>query len=329
MALETSTLDLILKGKSGEAWEAIRNELKHNCCRPIASKPVDEIIRREKQCVPLELALSGGAWRLWDSYYDDVPTASQQLVSWWQSGHGGKAILILDGLSIRELPLLLAGAEKRGFAIRDQDIKGSEIPAETTAFAQALGFSHRGSLDNNGAGGAHKLQGAYTLSNALPWNDLAAAIPAESKIVAWHEWPDNRLHDYSDHGEGIRKLLPEIVRQLESDDFWHLVGKLCEGRELVITSDHGYADTGSFRDADKEEKAFFKEHFGGMRYKPGALPGHHWLPPLALGMDCPTGQHILALGRTKWAVQGGNRTLSHGGLSLFETFVPYLRLNKN
>jgi hypothetical protein len=329
MALPTSTLDSLLMGSPQNAWDAIREELKRNCCEAITGNAVDEIVRREKQCEPLELALSGGSWTLWKSFFDNVPSTSQRLIEWWNAGHGGKAILILDGLSIREFPILLAEAESRGFNINESEIFGSELPAETNAFAKALGFSHRGSLDNNGAGGAHKLNCAYTLSNDLPWKDLAESIPAESKIVAWHEWPDNRVHDYSDQGEGIRKLLPEVVDQLKSDDFWTLAAKLCEGRELVITSDHGYANTGAFRDADAEEKIFFKENFGGYRYKKSELNSHEWLPPLALALDCPTGHYNLAMGRTKWAVQGGNRTLSHGGLSLFETFVPFIRLSKN
>lgn len=329
MALPTTTLDGLLMGTSQDAWDAIRSELKENCCTPMSGNPVDEMVRREKQCEPLELALSGGSWALWKTFFENVPAASQQLVNWWGSGHGGKAALILDGLSIRELPILLAESEARGFTINESDILGSELPAETNAFAKALGFSHRGALDNNGAGGSHKLTGAYTLSNDLPWKDIADTVPAESKMIVWHEWPDNRVHDYSDQGEGIRKLLPEVVEQLKSDDFWTLVAKLCQGRELVITSDHGYANTGAFRDADADEKAFFKENFGGYRYKQTELSSHEWLPPLALTLDCPTGRYSLALGRTKWAVQGGNRTLSHGGLSLFETFVPYIRLNKN
>lgn len=329
MAISTTTIDSLLLASSCDAWESIREELKKCCCKPLSGNFVDEIVRREKQCEPLELALSGGSWTLWNTFLQDVPLASQKLVDWWQAGHGGKAVLILDGLSIRELPVLIAEAEAHGFLVSCSEVLGSELPAETNAFAKALGFSHRGALDNDGAGSAHKLSGAYTLTNDLPWKDLAEAIPSEPGIVVWHEWPDNRVHDYSDQGEGIRKLLPEVVQQLASEDFWTLVAKLCQGRELLITSDHGYANTGAFRDADAEEKAFFRDNFGGYRYKQTELTSQEWLPPLALTINCPTGRYSLALGRTKWAVQGGNRTLSHGGLSLFETFVPFIRLHKN
>jgi hypothetical protein len=329
MGMQTQTIESLLQEDVQAAWTTLRDELKELMCEPITGSIVEEIIRREKRCEPLELALSGAAWSLWTDYYDSVPLASQRLIDWWQAGHGGKAVFILDGLSLREVPVLLEQAKERGFAVNEFEVLGSELPAETNAFARALGFSHRGSLDNNGAGGSHKMAGAFTLTNELPWSDVKQSIPAEQKLFVWHQWPDKRIHDLSDQGDGIRRLLPEVVEQLASDDFWGLVEKLATGREVVITSDHGYANTGGFRDADNDEKAFFKENFGGYRYKQTELTNQEWLPPLALTLDCPTGRFSMALGRTKWAVQGGNRTLSHGGLTLMETLVPFVRLNKN
>lgn len=327
--MNTDTIEDLLMVDSQTAWERIRSHLKDNVCGPITGSVVKEIARREKRCEPLELALSGAAWTLWKDYFEVVPLASQQLLNWWGTGHGGKAALILDGFSIREAPIIAAEAEKRGFSLSPIELYGSQLPAETNAFAKALGFSHRGALDNNGAGSAHKMTDAYTLSNDLPWKDVSHLLPAEPKLLVWHHWPDHRIHDYSDQGEGIRRLLPEIIEQLESDDFWSLIEKLATGREVVITADHGYAHAGSFRDADNEEKAFFRENFGANRSRQGELSSQEWLPPLALTLDCPTGRYSMSLGRTKWSVPGGHKTLSHGGLTLFETIVPFMRLTKN
>lgn len=327
--MQTETFETILLDDTQAAWNAIRAALKEAMCEPIAGAVADEIFRREKRSESFELALSGAAWSLWKDYYDSVPLASQRLIDWWEAGHGGKAVLVLDGLSLREVPVLLEQAQQRGFSLGEFEVLGSELPAETNAFARALGLSHRGALDNNGAGGAHKMTGAYTLTNDLPWVDVMNSVPSKTKIFAWHEWPDNKVHDFSEQGKGIRDLLPEVVAQLSSDEFWALVEKLAKGREVVITSDHGYANTGAFRDADADEKAFFKENFGGNRYKKTELTSTEWLPPLALTLDCPTGRFSMALGRTKWAVSGGNRTLSHGGLTLLETLVPFIRLTKN
>jgi hypothetical protein len=289
--------------------------------------PVEELTRREKAIEPLELLVSGAGWTLWKDFFACVPRGSQRLLDWWQSSPGGKAVLVLDGLSAREVPILIAEAKRRGFLLGGAELCGSELPAETNAYARALGFSHRGALDNNGAGGAHKVTGAHTLTNQLPWTDLEKSLPPVPRLFVWHEWPDNRVHDLADHGKGIRDLLPEIGQHLRSDDFWSLIAKLAMGREVLITSDHGYADNGSFRDADSDEKTYLKDHFGANRYKQTELKSREWLPPLALTLDCPTGRWSMAVGRTKWAVAGGNKTLSHGGLTLLETFVPFITLS--
>lgn len=330
MALDPDIVQRLLAEEAFEAWETIRGELQSRFFTPLqGGSPLEELIRREKAIEPLELLLGGSAWSLWEEFSNCVPRGSQRLLEWWHSGHGGKAVLVLDGLSAREMPILIAEAARRGFATGTAELCGSELPAETNAYAKALGFSHRGALDNNGAGGAHKVTGAHTLTNQLPWADLAHSIPPHPKLFVWHEWPDHRVHDLSDHGKGIRELLPEIFDHLRSDDFWSLVTQLTTGRELLITSDHGYADAGSFRDADPEEKNYLRENFSANRCRQAELTSREWLPPLALTLDCPTGRWSMTLGRTKWAVAGGNKTLSHGGLTLLETFVPFLTLTQS
>lgn len=329
MSLPHAIAHRLLTEDASAAWSTIRTELSSQFFAPLGNgNPVEELIRREKSIESLELFLGGAAWSLWEDFASAVPRGSARLLDWWNAGHGGKAVLVLDGLSAREVPVMLAEATKRGFVIGAQELCGSELPAETNAYAKALGFSHRGSLDNNGAGKAHKLTGAHTLTNQLPWADLAQSIPHEPRLFVWHEWPDVRVHDLAGHGKGIRELLPEIVQQLRSDDFWMFVAKLATGREVLITSDHGYADAGSFRDAEPDEKGYLRDNFGANRYSQGDLSSREWLPPLALTLDCPSGRWSMALGRTKWAVAGGNKTLSHGGLTLLETFVPVITLFK-
>lgn len=329
MSLLHSTAHGLLTQDAAGAWATIRAELQTQFFAPLGNgNAAEELIRREKGIEPLELLLGGAAWTLWEEFSQRVPQGSAKMIDWWHAGHGGKAALLLDGLSAREVPVLVEEAKRRGFLVNTSELCGSELPAETNAYAKALGFSHRGVLDNNGAGSAHKITGAHTLTNQLPWADLARSIPHAPRIVVWHEWPDHRLHDLAGHGKGIRELLPEVVQQLRSDDFWTLVAKLATGREVLITSDHGYADAGSFRDAEPDEKAYLRDNFGANRCRAGDLTSREWLPPLALTLDCPTGRWSMALGRTKWAVAGGNKTLSHGGLTLLETFVPVLTLSK-
>ena len=55
-------------------------------------------------------------------------------------------MLILDGLSLRELPWLLQGAKERGFTTHGVAACASELPGETDEFARALGFASRSKL---------------------------------------------------------------------------------------------------------------------------------------------------------------------------------------
>ncbi|MEA2083502.1 MAG: hypothetical protein U9O82_04525 [Thermodesulfobacteriota bacterium] len=55
----------------------------------------------------------------------------------------GRAVLILDARSLRGSPWIIHGAAERGFTIHDARATGVELPADTTSFAKALGFSQR------------------------------------------------------------------------------------------------------------------------------------------------------------------------------------------
>ena len=57
---------------------------------------------------------------------------------WWRETYGAKAVLILDGLSLRELPWLLQGAKAHGFTTHEVSANASELPGETDEFARAL-----------------------------------------------------------------------------------------------------------------------------------------------------------------------------------------------
>ena len=172
---------------------------------------------------------------------------------------------------MRELPWLLQGAKERGFTLHEVGANGSELPGETNEFARALGFASRSKLQNNGGGLAHKLQPAQTETVDLPWKDCEALVGSTPNQIFWHHWPDAKLHDGSGAGQGLEPLTKDVAEQLTSDDFWAFVERLATGRRLVITSDHGYAATGYFPDADGEVGQFLKQTFSSGRSKPGRV----------------------------------------------------------
>lgn len=312
-----------------KAWEAMgafaldifRSEIDPN-------KATSEFSRRDREVASADFYLSTAGWDLWRDFDAATTHTADRLADWWTKPHSKKAILILDGLSLRELPFLLSGAGKHGFTVNTIEATTSELPGETTQFAQALGFPQRSSLSNNAAGNGHRLPGARTECADLPWRDCANMIGAEPNWVFWHHWPDSRVHDLSVAGQGLETLSKEAAQTLLSDDFWDFVERLATGRRVVITSDHGYAAPGLFADAPEEQAKFLRDTFKSGRSASSQGETGPWVPPIAMSLTSRRGDYRLALGRRKWKSQGGYPTLAHGGLSILEVLSPFVELTK-
>jgi hypothetical protein len=329
MPLDVGVLNSLTKGSAEEAWRVIINNAVEIASKPLAAgNAPSEVIKRDREIGTLDHFLSSTGWDLWQAFGDSVERTSDRLARWWTEPYSAKAVLVLDGLSLRELPWLLQGAKERGFTLHEVSANASELPGETNQFAQALGFGSRSQLQNNGGGLAHKLQSAHTECVDMPWKDCASLINGSPNWVFWHHWPDSKVHDGSGAGQGLDKLAHDAADQLSSDDFWAFVERLATGRRLVITSDHGYAATGYFPDADGEVGHFLKKTFASGRSAKGTGETGPFVPPVALQINSPHGAHLLALGRWKWKSQGGYPTLTHGGLSLLEVLSPFVELTK-
>jgi hypothetical protein len=311
------------------AWNLLVRHALDIASRPLAPDAAPaEVVHRDRQIGALDHFLSSAGWDLWQSFGSAVERTSQRLANWWSAHHGPKAVLILDGLSLRELPWLLQGAQARGYTLHGVAAQAAEIPGQTQEFARALGFSSRSQLQNGGAGHAHRLAHARTECVDLPWKDCEALVDSTPNWVFWHHWPDSRLHEGAGAGQGLDGLSRDAAAQLCSDDFWAFVQRLATGRRLVITSDHGYAATGYFADAAGDVAQYLKQTFASGRSAPGGGDIGPFAPPVALQNDGPHGTHRLALGRRKWRSPGGYPTLTHGGLTLLEMLSPWLELSR-
>lgn len=329
-SFSAALLNSLFTSSSQKAWEDIADYIWQIFSAPILKTGSDsEVVKRDRSITELENTLSGSCWDLWSAFDSSVPKASTGLVEFWTRIQGGKAVLILDGVSLREAPWLLGQASERGFTIHNAVPKASELPCETSLFAKALGFGQRSSLENNGAGGAHKLNGASTESSNLNWRDCLGLIGSQTNVVFWHHFPDARMHDLSVPGEGLHKLARELQDHFTSNDFWEFVERLATGRRLIITSDHGYAACGLFPDlVDKDQVEYMKKIFKSGRTAASVNEDGAWTPPIDMNLVTRHGSHRYVLGRRKWKSGGGYPTLHHGGLSLLEVFVPFIELSK-
>lgn len=280
--------------------------------------------------------LAESAWDMWQSFPTTAPKVTDALREFWAapSASAGTAILILDGLSLRELPLIVAAARKRGVAPTRVTVRGSQVPSETEGFAASLGLSSRSKLFNNQPPQSFILAGQDVHTDVLedPFADCVARVPAKARVFIWHKWPDEPLiHLHAERPDGDAVVAAEVKRSLASDDFWALVNCLRQGRRLLIAGDHGYATASEFSNEFRDEESIrlFAGTFGAQR----AIredPAHPWpsrhLPPPVLRFVDGGGTWLVVLGQRKWKVRGGFPTLCHRGLSLLEAAVPCIEL---
>ena len=236
MALPLTLLRQLEAASPDTAWASLFGHAWNTCSAPLVQdKAPSEVTKRDAELGAADLFLATAGWDLWKSYETVVPRTADTLASWWAERDAGRAVLILDALSLREVPWLLQGAKERGYTLHQARATGAELPADTTPFAEALGFTSRSALQNNLGAGKGRLTGATTDSTNLPWEDCAAQITSKHDWLLWHDWLDERLHELRSAGPGITALAKDAAEQLSSDAFWTLVHTLTTGRRPAIT----------------------------------------------------------------------------------------------
>ncbi|MBF0235402.1 MAG: hypothetical protein HQK65_20555, partial [Desulfamplus sp.] len=138
--------DIILDSSTPEkAWFDIFDSLQE-----LAQSTTSPVALHDHTVIPDRL-LAEAAWKLWHEYPAVAARTSSELKNWCkESTSTGKAVLILDALSLRELPSLIAGANSHGVEPSSIRTSGSESPSTTDSFANALGLQSRSALAHNG-----------------------------------------------------------------------------------------------------------------------------------------------------------------------------------
>ena len=311
--MSTDWSGIILDSQSlQDAWAEIFSAM-HALSRS-SSSPV---ALHDATVIPDRL-LTEAAWELWEAFPMHAEKTSGNLKGW--AVGSGKAVLILDALSLRELPILMGAAEARGIQPVQVKVTGSECPSTTDHFAKSLGLPSRSALANDGKPGTFALFGGdcYTDVVSLPFEDCA--VPPSPNLVIWHSWLDDLIH--------LQQKLPDQIASiatstLQSDGFWDFINRLRQGRGLIITSDHGYAVSKRFSSEVEDPDAIeiLRKTFGASRNKAVSEPWQkRFMPPIVMTNN---NQHVV-MGQRKWKVQGGFPHVCHGGMSLLEVAVPYM-----
>ena len=309
--------EIILDASTPEiAWQEIFNSLQE-----LAETITSPVTLHDHTVIPDRL-LSESAWPLWLAYPNVITKTSSTLKNWChETTSSGKAVLILDALSLRELPYLIAGAKSHGIEPTKIQLTGSECPSTTDHFANAIGLPSRSALANDGKPGTFVLfDKCYTDVFSIPFEDCS--IPPASNVVIWHSWLDDLIHLQHKLPDQISKTA-EMV--LQGDGFWNFINKLRQGRKLVITADHGYAVSKRFSSevSDPDAIQTLRSTFGASRNKPASKEWQtQFMPPLVMTHNK---QHVI-MGQWKWKVQSGFPNVCHGGMSLLEVVVPFIEV---
>jgi hypothetical protein len=299
------------------AWDAMLAAL---AAAAVSATSPTEI---ENACIEGDALLADAAWELWRAYAASAECAhlrtSARMRDWWdQAGPSGRAVLVLDAMSLRELPALLEGADAHGMEPSVVAATGAPVPTTTNAFAHELGIPSAGNLKGNGAAGSFKFKSGQTEKyDHVPFADMVHAVTNQPDVFFWHDLVDAQLHVASAHSQ----LFNTVTDQLRHPDFWRLVARLRQGRRLLVTSDHGYAIRASARDILSDSaKALVRAVMGGSHATAAKepLPAHVW-PSLLMTAN----EHHVVVGNRKWRAPGA-REVSHGGLSLLEVAVPWV-----
>lgn len=236
------------------------------------------------------------------------------------------AVVVFDGLSIRELPIIQKLSVRSGFKIQSVDCAQAAVPCETLDYIER-------ELPC-GRIGPSQLPGRRELREkgiaAIYTNDPTQRInqPVDnSALLVWSAFPDNT---YKDSGGRFESHFENIRMQFETA--WMNTVQQIKGKSrIIITSDHGYIFFGTGMDFPRsgQELRELNDYFGNDRF---AYLSDKPNPPQSEDIVIHEGKQLaMVKGRVKTRSTGeaAVKLYKHGGLSLMEMLTPWVVLEKH
>ena len=213
------------------------------------------------------------------------------------------AVVIMDGMSIRESVLLYKLLKDKGYNVKI-GFNFSAIPSDTEFFREKIN---------------KPINDFFHINN--PKN---IRLTGDEKFI-WSYFPDVML-DKIKTGHTVISSLEETYKVVEKIVI-EILAKI-KAERIVITSDHGYIRTEAgfvFSVPDKAKRKF-QQIFGSKRYvKMNSINVEDLINE---GYVKEFNGYYLAKSRYLWPVPGRYSIYIHGGLSLMECFVPVLEVEK-
>lgn len=285
--------------------------------------PVEFLRRGEEKVNRFELLVASAADRIYGELLS-TPDPSRNLLS--ALSDPNTAVVIFDGLSIREVPMIMALADKSGLSVSSIGTSQSAIPSETMDFIERelpCGHIAPSQLQTR-----KELKGKGIV--VIYSGDTTQPLSGEyenSPLLVWSSFPDVTYKDsgarFESHFENIHALF---------ETAWMNVVQAIKGkRRIIITSDHGYIFFGTGMDFPRSpsEMKGLNAYFGNDR---NVSLEEKPQPPVSDDLFIVQSQNVVMVKgrvRTRSTGEAASKLYRHGGLSLMEMVTPWIELKAN
>ena len=233
------------------------------------------------------------------------------------------AVVVFDGLSIREVPMILTLSDKSGMPASLIATSQAAIPSETMDFIERelpCGHIAPSQLQTRRELREKGIVSIYS-------KDITQPLSGEydgSPLLVWSSFPDVTYKDsgarFESHFENIHTLF---------ETAWINIVQAIKGKKrIIITSDHGYIFFGTGMDFPRSssEMKGLNAYFGNDRNV--SLKEKPEIPVSDDVYISELQKTALVKGRvrTKSTGDAARKLYKHGGLSLMEMITPWIEL---
>jgi len=322
--------DPICLSEAGERLPAIKRWLTESVwseARYAVKSPAEYLSEGEQAVCRLEEVISTGALSVWDEL--EAETRRAPTVRAWLGIDAPRplpdprAAVVFDGLSLREMPLLLGLARSTGFRIQSTSIVGTCLPTDTIAYVDQRVIGAR--LGPSQVRGRAELAERNVEAFYLEQPNSRETYPTGRSLLIWSSYPDRLF--FNDEARDDR--LFSTFHRDQIPVIWKCaVQAVPRSVPVAVTSDHGYIYFGAGLESTRSATdATTTLEQGRYRQFPEGAPLPLWNPNLQV----LTGARLAMLrGRLRTHPQGpaSRKLYQHGGFSLMEVLVPWIELER-
>lgn len=259
------------------------------------------------------------------SLYDEIAVASKNAprLSALFAEVAPKTVIVFDGASLREIPMLHHLARETGFEILHSGYGIAALPSDTLSFVEQRLIGKRVTPSELPRRQELKEIGvaAFYYDAVHRYFPLAGE---QQKLLLWSQFPDGTFKDMSArlaaHFGEIRKMFDTVWQKI--------VMEIPKSHRIIITSDHGYIFFGQGLESTYPNEA--ARWLNQDRFK--FFGESENLPHEVEGLQVFGDQRLAMLrGRIKNRPQGpsAKNAYRHGGMSLMEMLTPWVELRRS